>query len=262
MESYKYDQSLHKFDVTPFLESAKQLVEYDEVIRALSILNNLPAYFRDNPPKEVLALKNLIQSKILTVYDIKSNIWDLPSFHNKENMHLILDGSTRGRILKDAVKKYNDGEIVPHIVDLGPGPYYFPIALKHFCFKFTYESKNINGPAEEEAKKELGEIFSCQPKEDQPIIFVACELIEHLFNEDDIRYVFDKVASKKMPEVIILSTPNYTFHPYGNDWIKDGLSHLRAYTPVEFVNKVSVMFPEYSLSLGTESVLTIVGVLK
>jgi hypothetical protein len=263
MSVYKYKNET--FDFNPFFSVAICLVNHDEVIRALQVLDNLPAYYREFPPREITELKNLIKSKILTVYDIQNNTWDSPNdssykadgvFENQVN------GTTRGIILKEKIEEYNKNNIIPHIIDLGPGPYHYAIGLMKLKLKFSYESLNINKKAENEARVILtNEIFR-EPTLDQPTIFLACEIIEHLFNEEDIRYSFDKKAIKKLPEHIIITTPAYDYGQGKSNWLKEGLSHLRAYTPNEFMRKVVEMFPEYNFAIHTEWIVNMVGTLK
>lgn len=261
MNEFKYAPGDSKFNPKLFCEAAIQLVEHDEVERALALLENVPAYYREHTPKEISELKNLIRSKILMVYDMQTNKYDLPKEYHEEKLIQMLEGTMRGLILKDVVQKYNENKVTPHIVDVGPGPYAYPMALKSLGASFSYESFNINREAESQAKEILGPIYREQTI-DQPVIFMACEIIEHLFHENDLRYALDKVSLKKRPDHIILSTPTYTYSPGLNDWKTDGLSHLRAYTPLEFVSKMIAMFPEYNLSMSSEAIINIYGVLK
>lgn len=247
-----------------FCAAAIELVQHDEVIRALQLLDNIPAYYREHVPDDIRDLKRYIRSKILTVYDIQGNSWDSPldaSYKDHKFEHQV-NNTTRGLIVKAQIEAYNAKEIVPHLIDLGPGPYHYPIGLKNLGLKFSYESLNINKKAEAEARLILGDEIYRAPKPEQPLIFMACEIIEHLFNESDIRYSFDKVAINKMPEVVVLSTPAYDYGQGKSNWLSEGLSHLRAYTPNEFVRTVTDMFPEYVFHMGSEWIVTLVGTLK
>ncbi len=233
------DFNMSNFKLKPFIECAEELLRADETERALWLLDNLPAYYRDNTPQEILDLKLEVIKRIATptLYangDIE-DIIDLKDGHG-------MGESLRGLFLKKEVKWFNDQGLTPHIVDYGPGEYWLPIILHNADLKFSYQPIYLNVRAHSSI---LQFLLDLAPRQDgAPNIFVACEIIEHLWNEQDIKT--EMLSHGGFADVIHISTPCYTFDTQCKDWKeKKDLGHLRAYTPVEFSRKLSEIFREY-----------------
>lgn len=247
------------FKITPFIEAAKELLRADETERALNLLANLDAYHRDFPPIEVTELRNHIHSLIAT-----------PSFYATtigiesdltRNVHLAMDKSLRGGLLLREVKRLNDIGKVPHIEDLGPGEAWAPALLKWKGLKFTYKPVYLNHDAYKSHEPHFVEYLQDKPLPSQPVIAFACEIIEHLWHEEDLRY--DMISNAgRLPDIIHISTPAGTFDHECMDWESKGrLGHLRAYTPTEFFTKVQSIFPEFNLIPYMSKILHVRGVL-
>lgn len=236
---------LLNFKLQAFLDVANELVRADEVILALKLLDNLPGFYRDNRPVEIVELKNKILSRIATpsVYansPVDANI-DTDD-RNKTSKTL------RGQLIFNEVKWWNSRAIVPHIVDYGPGEYWLPFVLKKEGLKFTYQPVYLAKEAYEKAKALLTEEM-IPKKPEAPTIYIACEIIEHLWNEEDLKT--EMLASCGYADVIHISTPRYTHGNLCLDWAADKqeLGHLRTYTPQEFSQKIIQMFPEYQVKV-------------
>ncbi len=226
------------FDPSIYTKCAEDLLRADETERALWVLDNLPAYYRDHVPQSVLDLRNEVVRRIATptLYangDIE-DIIDLKDGHG-------MGGSLRGLLIKKEVKWFNDNGHTPHVLDYGPGEYWLPIVLYNAGLKFTYEPIFLNKRAHDSIKPFLEKLDSvCKG----PRIFVACEIIEHLWNEQDLKT--EMLSHGDFADVIHISTPCYTFDVDCKDWtVKKDLGHLRAYTPREFSYKLSDLFREY-----------------
>lgn len=232
------------FRVEPLLEVCNMLVAYDEPVRALRILDGigLPGYYRDNPPKEVLHLKRQIHAKLATPNFYMNNIWDKRV--EVERSVLTLQNTLRGKLIAEDVKALNKEGKIPHVVDMGPGEYWLAIGLHKTDHKFTYEDIGLTVDAPQKAREILPtEVFT---KGEGPVVFVACEIIEHLYNEGDLRVEMERHAPNA--EIIHISTPKYTFDGRLSqlEWKKKGdLGHLRTYTPSEFWSVVTKMFWDY-----------------
>jgi hypothetical protein len=254
-----------RFNEDVFLDAAKQLVEADETERALALLNNLPAYYRDNKPESIKKLIAKINCNITLAYDLLHDSRELPK--SNEWSHEFLNTTMRGVCLRNTVKEFNDNNIVPHIVDMGPGDFTFAIGLCIAKLNFTYECLTLNSEAKASAKEILLKhyvddyIASCEGYASNTSIFVAYEIIEHLSNVDEIRYAFDRKC-KVLPEYVLLSTPKYTFESGTPNWDKEGIHHLRAYTPNEFIAEAFRLFPEYSFNYADNPVMVLIGKLK
>lgn len=239
------------FNLQAFLDTANELVRADEVSRALWLLDNLPAYYRDYPPIEVRSLKDKILKKVCTPTSYASNNWDLCM---EQEIHLVMEHSLRGMLITKDLELCNEKELKPHVIDYGPGEYWLPRLLQHKKLDFSYESIHLHNEAHKKAKEFLKEHMDCEPSMG-PKIYVACEIIEHLWYENDIRVEMLKTCG--LADIIHISTPLYSFDFNCDDWDrkKDDLGHLRAYTPSEFQRTVKDMFPEYISSFYHSQVM-------
>lgn len=231
------------FDTKPFLDVANILVASDEPLLALKVLKMVPGFYRDFYPSEMLDLKNKILSLLATPGFYVTNPYD--SLVRADSAPHVVQGTLRGRMIEQDVKLLNQEKKIPHIVDLGPGEYWLALGLKALGYRFTYQPIGLCTEAHDKAKLLLVEQL-VKPLDDAPRIFVACELIEHLHHEEDIRVDCERVGCK--PDLIHISTPKYTFDTRASqiDWAQKGdLGHLRTYTPDEFKKVVHHMWPEY-----------------
>ncbi len=230
---------MNDFNVKTFITCAEELLRADETERALWVLDNLPAYYRDNTPTEILELRNEVIKRIATpTLYANGDIEDMVDFANGHGM----TDSLRGSIIKKEVEWFNKQGLQPHVIDYGPGEYWLPIILKKAGLKFSYEPIFLNIRAHEKIAPFLKDL---EPYiEGSPRVFVACEIIEHLWNEQDIKS--EMLSHGGFADIIHVSTPCYTYDISCTDWKqKSDLGHLRAYTPKEFRLKLETMFREY-----------------
>ena len=250
------------FDVKPFIDAAQWLLRSDEFERAMYVLDNLPAYYRDNVPQEVKDLKKHAYSQWMNLNDYVINPHD--EIFDKERAVQSMNGTLRGNMLRDHVKKANDEGITPHIVDMGPGEFWLPMALKETGHKFTYYGYCLQKRQEGRVREYLGDIWQDKTP-DKNVIFNACEIIEHITKpEYDITQLFYRMCPNA--ETIYISTPLYTFGGGNFKWEEQSekglLGHLRAYTPKEFYKVVTDMFPGYVLEFIPNEIMMIKGTIK
>lgn len=230
---------IENFRLDAFLTAINELIRCDETIRALWLLDNLPAYYRDNKPPEIIDLKNELLKRIAT-----------PRFYANGDFDCQIDpddkcgmkNTLRGFLIRQDVKHLNDRGLIPHIYDLGPGPYHLPIILKNDGLKFTYKSIELNNKSLEFAMPYIGD-FIKEPTDEQIKIFVATELIEHLPREEEIKT--EMLTECWLADIVHVSTPRYTFDVRDIDWRTKDIGHLRCYTPDEMVSLMKKIFPEY-----------------
>lgn len=252
--------SCDNFPVKAYIEVMNFLAAYDEPMRAKAMLNMVPAFYRDNPNREMLTLDHAIDSKLATPHFYSQNIWD--QIHEQIGLKgkVTLEGTCRGVLIEEDVKKTQAHQLGPHIIDLGPGEYWVPYGLRYKGYKFTYQAMGLQNSAHAQASKELTMYFK-EWTPGQPIIFLACELIEHLHNESDIKT--DLLRTGLTPDVIHISTPKYTFDGRAErlDWMSKGdLGHLRTYTPMELHTTVTKMFRDYKWSMFDGQILHMRGI--
>ncbi len=250
---------LKDFKLQPFLDVANELMRADETIRALWVLDNLPAYQRDYVPPEVTALKREIQKRIATAnfyatskgYELMAP--DDSSFH--------MDKSLRGMMLIKDIQNLNKVGLTPHLVDMASGEYWTPQMLSYKNLSFTYYPLYVNHPSHEHYRGRYDGYLKEKPDSSQPVIFFAGEVIEHLWKEDEIKYCMERDVG--LADIVHISTPCYTFDTVCKNWLeKNDIGHLRAYTPMEFTKTIADMFPEYSVITLQSQILHARGVLK
>jgi hypothetical protein len=230
----------------------QELVNHDEVDRALLVLDNVPAHLRDRPPKELTELRTNIMASLCTPSVYLEDERDSEVDINKAKA--FLDTFLRGILIKKELEKKD-----LHIIDMGPGNYSVPLGLSHYPeLKFSYQPLAMNNPAKSKA------FFFIEPyleenTKDKPVLFIANEVIEHLPNPSDIA-VNALAFAKKRPEYIHVSTPLYCYDPCPKKYAKGSLPHLRAYTPDELHKEMLKMFPGYFWQLYESPIMSIRGI--
>lgn len=245
------------FDETIAAKYIESLLDADETERALLVLDNLPAFYRDNPPLKLANLKRDILSAIVTPHAYLSSGLDA-EVRPQDCQHL-LNTLLRGMLIQREVARYNRFGRIPHIVDMGPGEYFVPIGLQASHMRFTYWDLAVDQNTQRAAHPILQEVRKKEPEADQPLIFVALEIIEHLPNVFDIATEALRHC-KRWPDRVHLSTPCYTYDATKKDWRKPcGLPHLRAYTPREFTAIAEQLFPRYQFEVFPSQIMSIRG---
>lgn len=244
------------FDVESCVNYVSNLVSHDEVERALLVLDNVPAYYRDSCPEELLKLRRRILNSRMTAVSYQTNDNDTPKPMDFCTANFTT--TMRGNLLKAEIKNYNAQGLTPHLIDMGPGDFWLPMALSQTDLKVTYHPIGLHKDARNEATKHFDHFRKDKSDLDQPEIFIATEIIEHLPDTNDIGSECAKYC-RDFPERIFISTPCYTFY-VNNDWDKiDGMGHLRAYTPSEFMSEIRRIFPGYSFQCYQEKIITARG---
>ncbi len=217
------------------------LVTKDEVELALKVADSVPGYFRDNPVKEIVDLKNEIMSRIATATDyakIDRESPEHPSHQDIENYGATL----RAQLILKELESLD----------------------KPLIFDFAGGGRLLQEFLMQRADKPFVYFESCLTKKDRPAssrikIFVACEIIEHLWNPQDLRT--EMLAGIGLADIIHLSTPKYEFDEISESWgHRSLLGHLRTYTPREFVAAAQKVFPEYDFTLYDSKVMHLRGV--
>lgn len=251
------------FNLQCFLDCANELLRADETERALHLLDNLPAYYRDHKPREVIELKREAMARLATAsFYATSRGYELTA---PPDSYLRGAESLRGIMIAQEIKTLNENDLMPHVLDLGPGEYWLPQMLNHKGLLFTYEPIFVNHPSHDQYQKSFAKNFLVYkqdpPEVDRPKILFAGEIIEHLWNESEIRFEMERHMG--LADVVHISTPAYTFDYECIDWRSKGdIGHLRAYTPSEFQTTVWKMFPEYATQVYVSQILHARGVLQ
>lgn len=239
-----------------FIQAAEELLRADETAMALDLLEMLPGFYRDYPPQEILEMKDNILKRIATPLAYRTNPDD-----NFVSLDVGKPGNEyqtlRAGLICLEVKLLNEKKLTPIVVDYGPGEYWLPIMLHNKGYQFKYLPLGLNGTAESRAKEilqihETTDVTSDEAK-NSPMLFIACEIIEHLWFEREIKVEMLKLGRKA--DVCHFSTPKYTYDIKKTNWEIALLGHLRTYTPKEFENKIVKMFWEYQSIMYTHQIL-------
>ena len=242
----------------PFYDAARILMRSDEPERALKVLDSVPAIYRDHPPKELVLLREQIMFALVTPHAYMSI--DMDASVSFEHSAEAVDNLARGREARDLVKKLNEAGQVPHLIESGPGEYWLPMGMMKQGLQFTYKDLSLLQRTGEQARKHLpAEIFRDFPIDSQPVVYVGFEIIEHLF--DPIELAIESFRhAKRSVDYVLLSTPMYTFDGSHKDWNRrEGMAHLRAYTPHEFLNEANRIFKGYNWEIVMDQVMVAKG---
>lgn len=251
------------FHSKPFIDAANILCAADEPLLALKVLDSVPAFYRDHRPIDIQELRAKIYKHLATPifymqekpsprFAESNTVEDVPKLFSEYVTHLL-----RGQMILADVQRMNTLGQTPNILDLGPGEYWLPIGMKYLGGRFGYRGIGLCDANENASRPYLTEVPSDFDKAD---IFVACELIEHLHHEQDIRTEFERYAPDA--RIIHISTPLYTYdgRMESLDWeAKGGLGHLRTYSPHEFFRVVQGMFPEFRFSQYQSNIMHLRG---
>lgn len=221
---------------------ALDLVGNDEPLLAIKLLENLPGFYRDNPPFYILNLRKKIEAAIFTAHDYRKG--DHDGEVTEERALWAYTNLLRGQLIAEEVKQYNQKKVTPDVVEYGPGEYFVPIGLLHDKRDFAYSYLSMDIRAEDMADKWLSKIPASKGG---PRIFVANEIIEHLIDPKEL--VIE--ARKHDPDIIHISTPMYCYDPKNVDSVPEKLPHVRTYTPSELFFWCSQQFPDFSGELFT-----------
>lgn len=215
------------FDIDKYLDCVEGMITADEVERALWMLANPPAWYRDNEPERLKEIRQSLHEALFTPsqYSAADNDTD-----NCDPALLAEYFPARAQQLWDLISALNLQDVRPNIMELGPGSFWLPYSLASRGCRFSYEYQSLGGPGYK----------SEPPTPDAPNILVSFELIEHLHNEMEIYQAYLKF--KKKAQYIFISTPAYTWGGGMRDWRGKQLGHLRTFTPKEFSNTVMKMF--------------------
>jgi hypothetical protein len=250
-------RDLTVFDPIQCEQYVEMLVRHDEVERALLVLDNIPAQYRDNPPANLRDLRAHIQAARCTPHAYFTE--GLDGEPSAEAAIRILHANLRGLLLEWEVRRYNAKGRRPHLVDMGPGEYFIPIALAKLGLDFRYSFVAADQKAVDKAKALIPFFHLEPPTPDDPKIFVALEIIEHLSHTGDLHIECLRHVGG-YPERVHLSTPRHTFHIQDGVWKKRcGLPHLRAYTQKEFWDEACKLFQGYTWHFYDGNIMSLVG---
>lgn len=248
------------WDLGTHLMAIDQMIKADEIQIALQMCDQIPGWYRDNIPKEILALKSRIyqQTYDQIEYATDDEEAECTREFGEEQWHSSYC-FPRAQILEDAVKALNDQGKVPWILDLGCSHGNLPLGLIKYGFKFTYCGKGMNYRIVKKLKGWIGNVWQGSPlSEDQPTILTCFETLEHAMNPHDLVHSAHKLGVHF--DQIYLSTPMYCLGGGLPEWRERRIGHVRNWTPSEFADFARHGFPGYSWVLTPAYSMVLKGV--
>lgn len=253
------------FDVDHYLDAVEQMITADELTFAKTMLDNLPGYYRDFVPKRAIEIREKLAKALWGIDRYMIDPDEVNSVDPEVETKITkLFCWPRGHITADMVHKFNLEGISPIIVEVGPADYWLPIGLhKHCQLDFEYLPFSLNLKAMETIKARYPDIkWINRPdlvhKVGKPIIFFCCEVIEHMDRPEEIKDYLMRYDIK--PDIIIISTPLYSFGGGLPNWSERPLGHLRTWTPRELIRWADKLFDSgYMWELLHSHAQTLVG---
>ena len=231
------------FDTDHYLDSVEQMISADEILFAKQMIENMPGWYRDNPPKRALEIKAKLAKQLWTITDYINDSSEINLDKEKlENSLFTLFCTPRAPITARVIQSLNEQGIKPILVELGPADYWLPVGLKVSChLDFDYFPVTLNKDALNKVQNEYyqidwishAELISDEVKKSgRPVIYVCFEVIEHMEHPEEIAIPVLKYDLD--PQIVILSTPLYVLGGGLPDWDTRELGHIRTWTPKEF----------------------------
>lgn len=237
------------FDVGIYLAAVEGMIRADEIERALWMLDNLPAWYRDNPPPEVRMMKQILYENLYDCFDYASDPDE--AGWTKENAELQFGTAytyPRAEVLRDIIGQMNAKGHKPWLCEFSTSHGLLPLGLQREKFEFNFFGKNLNHQALVKLKGWLNDgVWAEQPRVDQKTIFVFTEALEHAYREEDLLYSYRKLAIDF--DHLVLSVPYGCLGGGLPNWKTRRLGHIRGYTADEFFKLAMRFFPSYEFKL-------------
>ena len=245
------------FNIDTYLDAVESMICADEIKFALTMLDNMPGYYRDYIPDRARQIRAKIYEQCMTVQDYINDRDESIEKSEKDHKCKLKDMwkaphfTPRGSIIMDIVKKENDKGNCVNIVELGPYNYWLPVGLDSEGCDFIYTPMSVNST--------IKCPIETKTSSDKPIknIFVCFEVIEHLWNEDEIVHYFYKTQME--PDYVLISTPKYTCGHGLFNWQYRTLGHIRTWTPQELTTYCKKHWPELNWFFYDHAMMVSIG---
>lgn len=237
---FYFDMELHKYAII-------QMICADEIEIAFQMLEQVPAWYRENYPKELTEIKNILFKNLYDSYEYSNESAIEPGWTKTDAIKLYESGyfHPRADVLAQRIKELNDDNERPWIFELSPSHGAMILGFIQKGLKFSYYAKNLNAKATDTLREWLPTgYWQDRPEYNQTKMLVCFEAMEHCYREQDI----EQAAKKDGHEFdeVFLSVPYGCLFGGLPNWDTRKLGHVRGYTVNEFIQKASSFFKGYN----------------
>ena len=231
------------------LQAVNNLMNADCAKFALEIIDKVPAWYRDNPPKELLELRNKIYQQC---YDQIQYATDDEEGNCTREFGESQWGTNythpRAEIITEEIVKANQRGQRPWIFDLGSSHGNLPLGLMRNGHGFTYRGAGMNWKIGKKLKEWVGDdIWRDFPRAGQERWLTLFEVIEHARYPDELIHSAHKIGIEF--DQIFMSTPYGCLCGGLPEWKNRPIGHVTDWTTNEFLQFADKGFPGFSWTL-------------
>ena len=240
------------FDLKTHIDAVIQMIQSDEIQIALTMLEQVPAYFRKpaNYPKELTEIKNVLCRQLYSSIEYATDDEEFEFSCNPEigaSQWLSPYCEPRGEIITKELCQANLDGKVPFLVEIGCSHGNMPLGLKKIGCKFNYLGLAPNYRAAKKLREHLGEdIWREKPIDGQEVWFTCLEVLEHCMDSSSL--VIDAFKLGFDYDQMFWSTPLGCLYGGLENYHNRRLGHVRCYNEKEFYDFVNGNFPGYKWS--------------
>lgn len=233
------------WDLQAHIRAIECMIMADEIEIAFDMCDRVPAWYRDNYPKELTDIKKTLWKNLYDSYEYSNESAVDIGWGIEDAIEQYKGGYffPRADILKEELKNFNAKGIKPWICELSPSNGAMIIGLIHDNCEFTYYGQNLNAKATDLLKSWLPNGTWRTSPISQPKILVCFESLEHTYREKDIQYAAQKLGHDW--DQIYLSVPYGCLFGGLHNWDTRKLGHVRGYTTNDFIKLANEFFPGY-----------------
>lgn len=234
------------------------MIRADELVLALKMCDQVPAWYRENPLQEIAEIKRKLYQQ---TYDAMEYAHDADEANcSREfgenqfsNGYMYPRADIASKLCDDANRVFK----VPWFFDLGCSHGNLPLGLIKAGYTFKYCGAAINQKILSKVKAWVGESWLERPEPDHYKVLWCTEVLEHCFDEQSVVHGAYKIGVGF--DEIILSVPLGCLGGGLPDWDTRRMGHVRGYTQKEFIEFADKNFPGYMWSVARFPSMVIVG---
>lgn len=225
------------FDPEIYLDAVEHMIVADELVFALKMLDNMPAWYRINKHPRAESIRKELLKKTWTVFDYAKDS------DEKEEIDGLLVGRDiryypRASILKYLVQDLTSRGLKVNVHEFCPGNFSNLRHLSACGLDFGYQFYNVNMTTKDNVCELL---LNHQLYPGGYNIFICFEVIEHLW---DAEITLEHWASRVSADSVMVSTPYGCMGGGMDKWREREIGHVRTFTPEELMRLCAKIWPK------------------